>query len=93
MGSSSTSKIVLPDVFTGFFSSRPVQGGFQNQAYAPALKPLSPFAFQGFRQRRFVHGREIEWIRFHNVVFQIAFLLQTRYTLQLASCLRQWVKT
>ena len=91
MGSSSTSKIVLPDVFTGFFSSRPVQGGFQNQAYAPALKPLSPFAFQSFRQRRFVHGREIEWIHFHKVVFQIAFFVTDK--LQLACCLRQWVKT
>jgi hypothetical protein len=56
----------------------PFQRRCQNQTYAAALEPLAPFAFHGARQRRFVNGREIEWIRYHNVVF-LAFSLQTRY--------------
>ena len=41
-------------------------------------------------ERRFANGQEIEWIRFHSVVFLTFFVTNK---IQFESCLRQWVKT
>ena len=70
-----------------------MQRGSQNQAYAAALETLTPFAFQGSSQGRFVKGWEIEQVRFHNVVFQNDFSFSVTIRIQSESRLRQWVKT